>query len=72
MLDKHSNKTVKTICEWHSKFVHEIRLPPIRETASIVDFYENESVMVEPTTKEFRPVFEKMLKRYFDQYQKKN
>ena len=63
-------QTVKTIYDWRSKFVHDMRIPPIRETAILGDFYDDRMIMVELTTKELKPVFERMLKRYFDQFQK--
>lgn len=67
-LDRCFNKTIKTIYDWRSKFVHQITLPPIRETSILSSYYKGKPIIVELTIKDFRPVFEKMLKRYFDQF----
>lgn len=72
LLNRCFNKIVKTIYDWRSAFVHKIRIPPIREVATIGDFYENKHMVVELTTTKLKPIFEKMLKRYFDQFQKKD
>jgi len=71
MIEKHFRKTVKSIYDWRSKFVHGERLPPISEAAMHGDVYKGKSVIVELTTTKLKPVFERMLKKYFDQYQKK-
>lgn len=75
MLNEHFEKTVKTIYDWRSKFVHEARLPPIGEVAMIASVYKKGKkflpVMIQLTTTKLKPVFERMLKRHFDQYQKK-
>ncbi|MCW4005250.1 MAG: hypothetical protein NWF04_01425 [Candidatus Bathyarchaeota archaeon] len=63
-------QTVKTIYDWRSKFVHNMKIPPIRETSMVSDSYDNKLVLVELTTKSLKPVFERMIKRYFDQFQK--
>jgi len=71
MLEECFRETIKTIYDWRSKFVHGERLPPISEVAMIGDVYKKKSVIVELTTTKLKPIFEKMLKRFFDQYQKK-
>lgn len=70
LLEKCFVKTVKTIYDWRSMFVHEAKLPPIREVAMLGEIYKGKSIIVELTTTKLKPVFEKMLKRYFDQHQK--
>jgi hypothetical protein len=72
LLDKCFDKTVKTLYDWRSEFVHNAKIPPINETAIHGGIYKKKSIIVELTTKELKPVFEKMLKRYFDQHQKIN
>jgi len=71
MLKECFRKTVATVYDWRSKFVHEARLPPIKEVAMLGGIYKKKSIIVELTTTKLKPVFERMLKRYFDQYQKK-
>lgn len=71
VLDECFKETVRTVYDWRSKFVHDMKIPPIRETSMLSDFYNNKSVIIELTTKELKPIFERMLKRYFDQFQKK-
>jgi hypothetical protein len=71
ILDEYFRKTVKTIYDWRSKFVHNMKIPPISETAMRGDVYKNKSVIVELTTKELKPIFEKMIIRYFDGFPKK-
>lgn len=71
MIEEHFRKTVKIIYDWRSKFVHEATLPPIREVATLGTIYKKKHMVDTLTTTKLRPVFERMLKRYFDQYQKK-
>jgi rubrerythrin len=72
LLEECFEKTVKTIYDWRSVFVHEANLPPIREVAMLGGVYKGKSIIVELTTNKLKPVFEKMLKRYFDQHQRTN
>lgn len=69
LLEECFRKTVEAIYDWRSMFVHEAKLPPIREVAMLGGIYRGKSIMVELTTTKLKPVFEKMLKRYFDQHQ---
>jgi hypothetical protein len=69
LLDDCFNKIVKTVYDWRSEFLHDARIPPIRETAMLGGIYKKKPIIVELTTTELKPVFERMLKRYFDQYQ---
>jgi len=69
LLDKCFSKIVKTLYDWRSEFVHNARIPPIRETAMLGGIYKEKPIIVELTTTELKPVFERMLKRYFDQHQ---
>ena len=68
LINKYFERTIKTIYEWRSKFVHGDRYHPISEFASLGDFYEGEHIFVELTTHELKPIFEKMVKRYFDRF----
>jgi len=70
LLDNCFTKIVKTVYDWRSGFVHEAQIPPITETTMLSDVYDDKLIIVELTTTELKPVFEKMVKRYFDQYQK--
>jgi hypothetical protein len=71
ILDQCFRKTVRTIYEWRSNFVHNMELPPIKETAVNSTYYDDKMILIELTTQELKPIFERMLKRYFDQFQKK-
>jgi hypothetical protein len=71
MLDKYFKKAVRTIYDWRSKFVHEAKLPPINEVASLGTIYKKKPILVDLTTTKLKPTFERMLKRYFDEFQKK-
>jgi len=71
MIKECLKKTVETIYDWRSKFVHGERLPPISEVAIHGDVYKKKSVIVQLTTTKLKTVFERMLKRYFDEFQKK-
>jgi len=70
LLDECFEKTVRTLYDWRRKFVHEAKLPPIREVANVGGRYKKNFIIVELTTTELKPVFEKMLKRYFKHHQK--
>jgi hypothetical protein len=61
--------TIKTIYDWRSKFVHDVQLPPVRETAIYGALYKNKYVVVELTTTNFKPVFERLVKKFFDKFQ---
>lgn len=71
-LEESFEKTVRTIYDWRSKFVHDMKMPPIHETASIGIFYDKGPISVELSTEKFRPFFEQMIIRYFKKYQKEN
>jgi hypothetical protein len=71
-LDKCLEKTIKILYDWRSGFVHNTKIPPINETAMHGGIYKKKSIIVDLTTSELKPVFERMLKIYFDQYQKLN
>lgn len=68
-LDESFKVTVKTIYEWRSKFVHDVQLPPIRETATYGARNKGKYVIVELTTTDFKPVFERLVKKFFDKFQ---
>jgi hypothetical protein len=68
-LDKYFKNTVKTIYEWRSKFVHDVQLPPVRETAIYGGRHKGKYVIVELTTTDFKPVFERLVKKFFDKFQ---
>ncbi|MCW4017955.1 MAG: hypothetical protein NWF00_04660 [Candidatus Bathyarchaeota archaeon] len=67
-LDKCFKATVKTIYDWRSKFVHDVQLPPIGKT-TIYDgtSYKKRDVVAELTITEFEPVFERLVKKVFDE-----
>lgn len=71
-LEKCFRATVKTIYDWRSKFVHDVELPPVRETAIYGTIYKNKYVVIELTTTDFKPVFERVVKRFFDNFQLPN
>jgi len=74
LLDRYFEKTVKTIYDWRSEFVHDAHLPPIGEIAdAVLDFYERKKkcVVVEINTRKLRPTFARIFKRYFDSFQVK-
>ena len=68
-LDESFKVTVKTIYEWRSKFVHDVQLPPVRETAIYGGRHKDKYVIVELTTTDFKPVFERLVKKFFDKFQ---
>jgi hypothetical protein len=68
-LDENFKVTVKTIYEWRSKFVHDVELPPVRETAIYGTHHKGKYVIVELTTTDFKPVFERLVKKFFDKFQ---
>lgn len=71
MIEEHFRKTVKIIYDWRSKFVHEATLPPIREVATLGTIYKKKHMIDVLTTTKLKAIFERMVKKYFDQYQKK-
>lgn len=71
-LDNCFKRTVETIYNWRSKFVHEGQLPPVKETGiygSYVTIDKKKCVVVELTTTDFKPVFERLVKKFFDEFQ---
>ena len=68
-LDKNFRNTVKTIYDWRSKFVHDAQLPPVKETAIYGTHYKNKYAIIELTTTDFKPIFERIVKRFFDKFQ---
>jgi len=68
-LDKCFKETVRTIYDWRSKFVHDVQLPPVRETAIYGAIYKEKYVVVELTTTDFKTVFERLVKKFFDKFQ---
>ncbi len=67
-LDKCFKETVKTIYDWRSKFVHDVQLPPIREIAIYGTNYKDKYI-VELATIDFKTVFERLIKKFFDKFQ---
>jgi hypothetical protein len=63
-------QTVKALYDWRSKFLHEAKLPPIREVAMVEDIYKKKPIVVTLTTTQLKPMFERMLLNYFVNYQK--
>jgi hypothetical protein len=68
-LDKSFKDTVKTIYELRSRYIHDLQLPPFRETATYGLRYRGKYVTAELMTAEFKPVFEGFVKKFFDNYQ---
>lgn len=68
-LDKYFKDTIKTIYEWRSGFIHDIQLPPLRETALYGVRYKGKFAIAELTIAEFKLAFEGWVKRFFDNYQ---
>lgn len=46
LLDDRLKKTIQTIYDWRSKFVHQMILPPIRETASLSSYYKGNLLLL--------------------------
>jgi hypothetical protein len=68
-LDRCFKDTIKTIYDWRSGFIHDLKLPPLRETAVYGVRYRGKYVVAELSTAEFKPVFECLVKKFFDNYQ---
>ena len=68
-LEECFRSTVKMVYEWRSKFVHDVELPPVRENAIFGTRYKNNYVIGELTTTDFKAIFERLVKRFFDSYQ---
>jgi len=68
-LDKCFKETIKTMYEWRSRFIHDLHLAPVRETAIYGVSYKGQYTVAEITTKDFKPVFEGLIKKFFDNYQ---
>jgi hypothetical protein len=74
-LDECFKKIVQVIYNWRNQFVHEAQIPPITEIAICGGIYRKKKssekrIVVLLTTQELKPVFERMVKKYFNQYQK--
>jgi hypothetical protein len=68
-LDKCFKDTIKTIYEWRSGFIHNVQIPPLRGTALYGVRYRGKIAIAELTIIELKPVFEALIKRFFDNYQ---
>lgn len=68
-LDKCFKETIKTVYEWRSLSIHDLKVPPQREPLVYGVRYKGKYVPVELTTTEFKPAFEGFIKRFFDNYQ---
>lgn len=68
-LDKCFKDTIKTIYEWRSRFIHDLQLPPVREIALYGVQYKGKYAVAEVAISEFKPVFECLIKKFFDNYQ---
>jgi hypothetical protein len=68
-MDKCFKDTIKTIYEWRSSFIHDAQLPPLREHAIYGVRYKGKYVIAELTTENFMPIFEDLVKKFFDKYQ---
>jgi hypothetical protein len=68
-LDKCFKETVKTVYEWRSLSIHDLKVPPLREPLVYGMRYKGKFVPVELAVTELKPVFEGFIKRFFDKYQ---
>ena len=74
-LNNSFKKIIKVIYSWRNQFVHEAQIPPFRETAVCGGVYKKNKkspekrIVVLLTTKELKPIFERMIKKHFDKYQ---
>lgn len=68
-LDKYFKETIKTIYEWRSQYSHDAQLPPLREPLLYGVLYRGKKVTVAVSVTELKPVFEQLIKRFFDKYQ---
>lgn len=68
-LDKCFKDTIKTIYEWRSRYIYDAQLPPLHETALYGVQYRGKNATAEVSVTELKPVFEALIKRFFDKYQ---
>ena len=68
-VDKCFKETVRTIYDWRRQFIHDAQLPPIRESASVGAIYKGKHCAVELATADFKMVFERLVKKFFDKFQ---
>jgi len=68
-LDKCFKDTIKTVYDWRSRFIHDLELPPVKEGVFYGVHYRGSLVVAEFRVAEFKPIFEGLIKRFFDQYQ---
>lgn len=72
-LKENFNKTVRTIYEWRSEFVHSGQLPPIKETpiyGSYPTIISKKMALVKLTTSDLKPIFERLVMSFFDKFKK--
>ncbi len=68
-LDKNFKDTIKTLYEWRTRFVYDAQMPPQTQDGFYGVHYRGKYVLAELSTDEFKPVFERVIKRFFDNYQ---
>lgn len=68
-LDKCLKDTIKTVYDWRSKYLHDLQLPPVKETILYGVQYKGKIVKADLAITDFRQVFEGVVKRFFDNYQ---
>ena len=68
-LDKCFKDTIKTIYEWRNRYIYDAQLPPLRENALYGIQYRGKNANAEVSVADLKPVFEALIKRFFDKYQ---
>jgi hypothetical protein len=68
-LDRCFKETIKTVYEWRNLSIHDLKVPPPLDTDFYGVRYKGKYVPAKLTTAELKPVFEGLIKRFFDNYQ---
>jgi hypothetical protein len=68
-LDKNFKDTIKTVYDWRSKYLHDLQLPPMKEITLYGLQHKGKYVNAQVSTTDFKPVFEGLIKKFFDNYQ---
>jgi len=71
-LDKFFKESVKTLYDWRNRFIHDLKLPPVREGAFYGVHYRGSLTVAELKVAMFKPVLEGLIKKFFDKYQIQN
>jgi hypothetical protein len=68
-VDKYFKETVRTTYDWRRQFIHDAQLPPIREAVSLGVIFKGKHCAVELSTTDFKMIFERLVKKFFDKFQ---